>query len=204
MRARAATILVVDGHSSTWRSALLARVIAEIEAEIRQAWERFAVDLDVAPDSPAAVELAWLVVSEPAAYDWRTVDGALDRLICPACGSRLTQGPVACETCEFHHGMRFGAREVDRRHVPPGNEHALRVASAVARTRHRYSARARLGYELVLPELVAGALPTTAQAQAGKALINKLTDDECDRIASFAEVEELARGRCARRHRGAA
>ncbi|MEV2242202.1 hypothetical protein [Micromonospora sp. NPDC049891] len=181
--------------SRTWRSALLGRVVAEIETEIRRAWERLAVDLDVDPDSSEAVELAWLVVDDPAAYDWRTVDGALDRLSCPACGARLTRGPAGCETCEFHHRMRFGAREVDRQHVPPGNEHALRVASAVARTRHRYSARARVGYELVLPELVAGALPTTRQAQAGKALINKLTDDECDRVESFAQVEELARGR---------
>ncbi|GIJ13081.1 hypothetical protein ACFFMR_22000 [Micromonospora andamanensis] len=183
------------GYSRTWRSALLGRVVAEIETEIRRAWERLAVDLDVDPDSSEAIEVAWLVVDDPAAYDWRTVDGAIDRLSCPACGARLTQGPAACETCEFHHRMRFGAREVDRQHVPPGNEHALRVASAVARTRHRYSARARVGYELVLPELVAGALPTTPQAQAGKALINKLTDDECDRVVSFAQVEELARGR---------
>ncbi len=69
------------------------------------------------------------------------------------------------------------------------------MASAVTRTRHRYSARARVGYELMLPDLVAGALPTTRQAQAGKALINKLTDDECDRVVSFAQVEQLARGR---------
>ncbi|MCZ7418545.1 hypothetical protein O7605_03305 [Verrucosispora sp. WMMA2121] len=183
------------GDSRAWRSALLARVVAEIEAEIRRAWERLLLALEVEPDSAEAVELAWLVAEDPAAYDWRTVDGALDRLSCPTCGSRLAQGPAACETCEFHHRMRFGAREVDRRHVPPGNEHALRVASAVTRTRHRYSARARVGYELTLPDLVAGALPTTRQAQAGKALINKLTDDECDRVVSFAQVEQLARGR---------
>ncbi|MGC5053782.1 hypothetical protein ACLQ2S_20265 [Micromonospora sp. DT48] len=69
------------------------------------------------------------------------------------------------------------------------------VRRALARTRHRYSPRARVGYELLLPELAAGALPTTPQAQAAKALINKLTDDECDRVVNFAQVEELARGR---------
>ena len=52
-----------------------------------------------------------------------------------------------------------------------------------------------MGYELLLPDLVAGALPTTGQAQAGKALINKLTDDECDRVTSLAQVEKLACGR---------
>ncbi|WP_433387047.1 hypothetical protein [Micromonospora sp. KLBMP9576] len=169
--------------------------MAEIEAEIRQEWHALLRDLDVAADSAEAIEVAWLVVADPAAYGWRTVDGALDRLTCPACGSRLTGGPVSCETCEFHHRMRFGAREVDRRDVPPGNEHALRVASAVTRTRHRYPPRARVGYELVLPQLVAGALPTTRQAQAGKALINRLSDEECDRVTDFAQVEELARGR---------
>ncbi|SCL66340.1 hypothetical protein [Micromonospora peucetia] len=185
----------MNGPVPAWRSALLGRVVAQIETEIRQAWESLLCDLDVAAGSAGAIELAWLVVDDPAAYGWRTVDGALDQLTCPACGSRLTRGPESCETCEFHHRMRFGAREVDRRHVPPGNEHALRVASAVTRTRHRYSPRARVGYELVLPELVAGALPTTRQAQAGKALINKLTDDECDRVTDLAQVEELAAGR---------
>ncbi len=58
-------------------------------------------------------------------------------------------------------GFRFAAREVDRPGVPPGNEHAIRVASAVARTRDRYSPRARVGYELLLPDLIDGALPST-------------------------------------------
>ncbi|MFC7548770.1 hypothetical protein [Plantactinospora sp. GCM10030261] len=179
----------------TWRSPLLARVIDQIETEIQEAWERLLRDLDVTPGSPEAIEVAWLVVDDPSEHEWRVVDGAFDQLTCPACGSRLAHGPTACETCEFHHRMRFGAREVDRRHVPPGNEHALRVASAVARTRDRYSPRARVGYELTLPDLVAGALPTTRQAQAAKALINQLSDDECDRVASLTEVEDLVRGR---------
>ncbi|MBY8873283.1 hypothetical protein K7640_15725 [Micromonospora sp. PLK6-60] len=179
----------------TWRSPLLADTVAGIEAEIRRAWQDLLGELDVAPGSPDETELAWLVAADPAEYDWRTVDGALDRLVCPDCHQRLARGPASCETCEFHHRMRFGAREVDRPHVHPRNEHGLRVASAVARFRHRYSPRARVGYELLLPDLVAGWLPTTPQAQAGKALINKLTDDECDRVTSLAEVESLARGR---------
>ncbi|GHJ12281.1 hypothetical protein TPA0908_02760 [Micromonospora sp. AKA38] len=119
---------------------MLADTVAGLEREIRGAWELLLRELDVAPGSPEETELAWLVVDDPAAYDWRTVDGALDRLTCPA-------------------------------------------------------SRARVGYELALPELVAGALPTTPQAQAAKALINRLADDECDRVASFAEVEALAKGR---------
>ncbi|MFI7247495.1 hypothetical protein [Micromonospora chalcea] len=179
----------------SWRSPELAAAVIRLEGEIRDAWAQLRGELDVAAGSPEECELAWLVVDDPGAYDWRAVDGAVDRLTCPDCGARLTAGPVTCASCEFRHRMRFGARERDRPHVPPGNEHALRVATAVTRSRHRNSPRARVGYELVLPDLLAGVLPTTAQAQAAKALINRLTDDECDRVASLAEVEELARGR---------
>ncbi|MFC4107135.1 hypothetical protein [Micromonospora zhanjiangensis] len=179
----------------TWRSPRLAEVVAGLDAEIRRAWAGLLRDRDVAPDSPEETELARLVADDPSAYDWRTVDGAIDRLRCPDCGSRLTGGPATCGTCEFHHRMRFGAREVDRPGVPPGNEHAIRVATAVARARHRYSPRARAGYELLLPDLVAGALPTTPQAQSAKALINKLTPAECDRVTSLADVRHLAADR---------
>lgn len=71
----------------------------------------------------------------------------------------------------------------------------MRVASAVTRTRDRYTPRARAGYELLLPDLLAGHLPTTPEAQAAKALINRLTPDECDRVASLAEAEDLVGGR---------
>jgi hypothetical protein len=104
-------------------------------------------------------------------------------------------GFVTCQTCTYYHGMRFGAREVDRPNVPAGNEHAIRVAFAVAHTRTRYSPRARIGYELLLPELLAGTLPTTDQAQAAKAMINKLTPEECDHVTSLAGVKDLTRDR---------
>jgi hypothetical protein len=95
---------------------------------------------------------------------------------------------VGCARCDQENAYRFAAREIDRPNVPPGNEHALRVASAVARTRHRYSPRARCGYELALPALLAGDLPTTAEAQAGKAVINRLSDAERESITSLADV----------------
>jgi hypothetical protein len=77
---------------------------------------------------------------------------------------------------------------VDRPGVPAGTEHALRVSSAVARTRDRYTPRARCGYELVLPDLLAGALPTTVEAQRGKALINALTDDDLEHLSTLADL----------------
>ncbi|GIH15744.1 hypothetical protein [Rugosimonospora africana] len=185
----------MDGIRPEWRSTTLARVIDRLETELARAWADLLTDQRIAAGSPDETALCWLVVEDPAAHDWRVVDAALDRLSCADCGHILTRGPAACERCGFHHNMRFGAREVDRAGVPPGNEHAIRVAFAVARARARYSPRARVGYELVLPALVAGALPTTPQAQAAKALINKLTPEECDRVTTLTEVERLAHGR---------
>jgi ribosomal protein L40E len=178
-----------------WRSPRLASTISSIEGELDQAWEGLLRDFGIPAGSPDEAALARLVVDNPAEYEWRVVDAALDRVTCPECGAGLPKGPASCQSCAYYNGMRFGAREIDRPNVPAGNEHAIRVAAAVARTRHRYSPRARVGYELALPDLVAGSLPTTAQAQAAKALINKLTPEECDRVTSFADVEALARDR---------
>ncbi|MGW0433049.1 hypothetical protein ACWDV4_10985 [Micromonospora sp. NPDC003197] len=180
----------------TWRSTLVAQVIGGIQAELDLAWAGLLSDVDVAPDSPDETALSWLVIDNPQEYDWRVVDAALDRLTCTECGSTLTGGPASCQRCTYYHEMRFAAREVDRPNVPAGNEHAIRVSFAVARSRRtRYAARVRVGYELVLPDLVAGGLPTTKQAQAARALINKLTPEECERVTTFAEIEELARTR---------
>jgi hypothetical protein len=49
--------------------------------------------------------------------------------------------------------------------------------------------------ELGLPDLLEGRLPSTPQAQALKAAINKLTDDERERVTTFDEVTALAAGR---------
>ncbi len=178
-----------------WRNSRLAQVIGELTAELDHAWAELLGASGVAPGTADETALAWLVADDPTGFGWRVVDAAIDRLTCTECGATLTQGPVGCGRCGYYDGVRFAAREVDRPDVPPGNEHAIRVAFAVARTRHRYSPRARAGYELVLPSLVAGDLPTTAQAQAAKALINKLTPEECDDVASLAEVERLAHRR---------
>jgi hypothetical protein len=177
-----------------WRSTSLAQTVTEIGAQLDLAWAGLLTELDVTPDSPDETTLSWLVVDHPAEHDWRIVDAALDRLTC-ACGSTLTSGLATCQRCTYYHGVRFAAREVDRPNVPVGNEHAIRVSFAVARSRTRYSPRARVGYELILPALMAGDLPTTKQAQAAKALINKLTPEECDHVATFADVEKLARCR---------
>ncbi|HEY2098406.1 MAG TPA: hypothetical protein VGH72_18190 [Pseudonocardia sp.] len=135
-----------------------------------------------------AVELAEVVLQDTSEFDWRVVDGALKQLTCTDCGSQLGAGDLGCPSCDRANGFRFAARETDRPGVPPGNEHAIRVSSAVARTRHRYTPRARAGYELLLPDLLDGVLPTTAQAQRAKHLINQLSDDELESLLSPADI----------------
>ncbi|WP_440097958.1 hypothetical protein [Streptosporangium sp. H16] len=116
--------------------------------------------------------IAEMVADEPDRYDWRVVDGALDRLVCPDCGARLGRGPLGCPPCDLADGFRYSAVETDRPGVPPGNEHAIRVGVSVIRAGHRQSPRALLGWRLGLPALLDGFLPTTAEAQAMRARIN--------------------------------
>ncbi len=134
-------------------------------------------------------DLAEMVVADISAFGWRVVDAALGRLRCTECGGQPGVGPFGCEKCAQADGFRFAAIEIDRPATPPGTEHGLRVATAVARARHRYGVRARCGFELALPELLEGKLPTTAQAQAGRAAIDKLTEEDCERVTSFDEVQ---------------
>jgi hypothetical protein len=123
-----------------------------------------------------AVALAEMVVSEPDRHDWRVVDAALDRLTCSPCGDRLGRGPVGCSACDLAHGFRYAAIETDRPGVPPGNEHAVRVNVSVLRRPHVTSAGELLGRRMVLPDLLAGLLPTVREAQRARALIRDAPD----------------------------
>lgn len=160
--------------------------VRQVEDSIDAAWDSFRAASGVVPEE--ACELAEIVLQDPSEFDWRVVDGALKQLTCPDCGAQLGSGALGCPGCDRANGFRFAARETDRPGVPPGNEHAIRVSSAVARTRHRYTPRARAGYELLLPDLLDGALPTTAQAQRAKQLINQLGDEELERLISPADI----------------
>ena len=162
--------------------------LQEVENSIDTCWQAFREELGVTAGTPDERTLAETVMQDPSEFDWRIVDGALKQLTCNNCGSGLGTGPLGCPACDQANGYRFAGREVDRPGVPAGNEHALRVSSAVARTRDRYTPRARCGYELVLPDLLAGALPTTVEAQRGKALINALTDDDLEHLSTLADL----------------
>ena len=161
-----------------------------VEESIDAAWTTFCAQSQVDLGTAEARELAEVVLQDTSEFDWRVVDGALEQLSCPDCGCPLGSGDTGCTPCDQANGFRFAAREVDRPGVPPGNEHAIRVSSAVARTRHRYSPRARAGYELLLPDLLAGALPTTAEAQRAKDQINRLTDNELEHLLTPADLQQ--------------
>jgi hypothetical protein len=167
----------------------LIAALRQVEDSIDEAWRQFRTESGITAGTADERDLAEVVLQDTSEFDWRVVDGALKQLTCPDCGSGLGAGPTGCANCDQANGFRFAAREIDRPDVPPGNEHAIRVSSAVARTRHRYSPRARAGYELYLPDLLEGALPTTPQAQRTKALINQLTDDELEHLLTPADLQ---------------
>jgi hypothetical protein len=156
--------------------------LQEVEDSIDTAWLTLCAESDVTPGTAEARALAEVVLQDTSEFDWRVVDGALKQLTCGECGSGLGAGPLGCAACDFANGFRFAAQETDRPDAQSRNEHALRVSSAVARTRHRYTPRARTGYELALPMLLAGKIPTTPQAQRAKDRINQLTDDQLDQL----------------------
>ncbi|MEU9836689.1 hypothetical protein AB0D67_34570 [Streptosporangium sp. NPDC048047] len=151
-----------------------ARCAALVDRIVDDAWQDFLRDHFGAAEPAREDELliAEMVTGEPDRHDWRVVDAALDRLTCGECGSALGRGPLGCPPCALADGFRYSAIETDRPGVPPGNEHAVRVAVAVVRAGHRHSDRALLGWRVALPEVLDGFLPTTAQAQAIRARIN--------------------------------
>ncbi|MDQ3404056.1 MAG: hypothetical protein M3548_11755 [Actinomycetota bacterium] len=176
------------------RSAVLPRggapaaALRAIEETIDRAWADLCAQHDIVGGADETA-LAEIVLQNPAEFDWRVVDAAFDLMSCVDCGHGLGAGPVDCVSCRVADGNRYLGREVDRADVPWGNEHGLRVATAVARNRHRHTPRARCGYELCLPDLLTGRLPTTAQAQAAKALINRLDDRQLELVTELDEIE---------------
>ncbi|MFI8166411.1 hypothetical protein ACIGAN_08630 [Streptomyces sp. NPDC085931] len=135
--------------------------------------------------------LAGMVVAEPDRHDWRVVDAALDRLVCPDCGDRLARGPAGCPACDLAHGFRYAAIETDRPGVPPGNEHAIRVNVSVVRRPHVTSDSEVLVRRLLLPLLLVGFLPSTEEAQRLGAHLKKSPPQRRAQVAERA-VRALA------------
>ncbi|MFD5231489.1 hypothetical protein ACFWJ5_23735 [Streptomyces qaidamensis] len=144
-----------------------------VDGIVERAWAAFLGQWDTAAGDDQEHALAEMVVAEPDRHDWRLVDAALDRLVCPDCGGRLARGPAGCPACDLAHGFRYAAVETDRPGVPPGNEHAIRVNVSVVRRPQVTSESEVLVRRLLLPLLLAGFLPTTEEAQRVSALVKK-------------------------------
>jgi hypothetical protein len=145
-----------DGFAEHARSAR-----AEVGASIDVAWVRLGADRPGEPEE----DVARNVLEDPSRYPWRLVDAAMDRLVCEACGGVLGSGPRGCGPCDLADGFRFAAQELDRDGVPRGNEHAIRVSSAVLRSPLRYPDWAVRSNEVSLPLFLAGDMPTRREQE---------------------------------------
>ncbi|GIF76338.1 hypothetical protein [Asanoa siamensis] len=160
----------------------------DVAAAWRGALREYEVD-DV--DVPA---FAATVVADPRGVGWRVLDGALDHTACSTCGAALGSGATGCAECDTAHGWRWLAAEPDRPGVPPGNEHAIRVATAVARVPYRFPAHMVPRYAVTLPLLIAGGLPSGADARAAdRWLDNGGSLEALDAAADTAEITGLIR-----------
>ncbi|MBR8639852.1 hypothetical protein KEF29_12535 [Streptomyces tuirus] len=149
--------------------------------------------------------LAEMVAAEPDRHDWRVVDAALDRLVCPDCGDRLARGPAGCPGCDLAHGFRYAAIATDRPGVPPGNEHAIRVNVSVVRRPQVTSEAEVLVRRLLLPLLLVGFLPSTEEAQRISALVKRSPPQRrAQLVQQYVETlaEDLSRTRRAGRAAG--
>ena len=169
-----------------------AEVLETLRRERAEAWRRHASSTPTADEETVAEA----ILGDPGSHEWRLVDAALERLRCADCGRELGAGPRGCARCDMADGFRFAAREPDRPSVPPGNEHAIRVSSAVLRMPHRYRGYVVRGNELFLPLFMAGQLPRREQ----KARLNQLlkrapaTASRLETAATFDELLALAEG----------
>ncbi|MZF86111.1 hypothetical protein [Streptomyces sp. SID5643] len=164
-----------------------------VDSIVEGEWATFLRQWDTVAGGDQERMLAEMVAAEPHRHDWRIVDAALDRLVCPDCGGRLARGPAGCPACDLAHGFRYAAIERDRPGVPPGNEHAIRVNVSVVRRPQVTSESEVLVRRLLLPLLLAGFLPTTEEAQRMSALVKKSPPGRRARSVELA-VETLAEG----------
>lgn len=170
--------------------------LEQVAASIESAWAQHRE----APSGLSDEAAARRIVAEPNLHPWRLVDAALDRLRCSDCGEVLGRGPRGCAPCDLADGFRFGAREPDRPGVPAGNEHAVRVSTAVLRSPRRHPAWAVEANRAHLPLFLAGQMPTRAQQEAMLAASRAGVAVNTAGARSFEELAARALGALASRH----
>lgn len=163
-----------------------AAALEQLRNERDTAWERY---VTFAPPFDEGM-IAATIIAEPASHEWRLVDAALERLCCPGCRNELGAGPRGCRQCDAADGDRFRARELDRRGAPPGNDHAIRVASVILRLSHRYPTYLAQGIELLLPLLLDGDLPRGDQRLRLEALLDRAAAGD-PRLHTASTVDEV-------------
>jgi hypothetical protein len=167
-------------------------VLAELEQSIEDAWQLTGTATTDVPEA----EFARAVVDAPHEYEWRLVDAALDRLRCELCRSFLGRGARGCPPCDLADGFRFAAQEHDRPGVPRGNEHAVRVSTAILRAPHRYDDWIVDSNRLFLPLFVDGQMPTRRQQESLLAVRGRIRSElsDLEHATTFDELVERVSG----------
>ena len=93
----------------------------------------------------------------PGEYRWPCVDAALRRLRCTGCGGELAAGDADCLDCAVADATRW---ELE---APTPHERALRTAVATLRAPAWRRQSVVSTWRLLLPFVVAGAVPTGAE-----------------------------------------
>lgn len=166
------------------RVRLLSEVLAAESTAREQSWATLRREFGPA----AEADLVSLVLDDPAQHLWRIVDAALDRSVCPGCGASLGAGERGCDPCDFADGTRFLGQEPDRTGVPPGNEHAIRVALTLLRFPYRWPGQAVAGAEVFLPLFDSGQMPTRAEQLAVVDATRAGRHIDADGVTTFTEL----------------
>jgi hypothetical protein len=155
-------------------------------------WKVLLREEKVRPGTVEEGALARRVLSdEVGRHPWTCTDWALWLLRCGRCGGQLGSGDSGCMACAAADQARWAW---DCQALPVAmtpNEHALRVAVAGLRAPHRHRATIVTGWRLVLPFLLVGELPTTAQAQRIRGHILAGRYSELVRAPGIADMAHL-------------
>lgn len=117
----------------------------------------------VAPGTGEEATLAAVVIDEWQRHPFTALDVAMTMLTCEDCGRELGAGGNACWPCRRAFGNALAAEANGASLL----DHAWHIGRWVVRHPHLHSRAVVLGWRSNLPRLLAGDLPTTAEAQRG-------------------------------------
>jgi hypothetical protein len=122
---------------------------------IKMAWQELLQIHNIAPGTPAELELAATVLEQPAEYWWSEVEAAMWLTRCSICGGPLGYGLPECTNCWSSSDMFWGK---DGEFAADGtlmrNEHAFRVVLRGLGQEKHHSQASLEGWRLYLPFLL--------------------------------------------------